>query len=98
MTVRTADGGLLARVPLQVDQAAVSFRNSSHGTPAVERYQVGPDGPAELVEITADQVAVREDHHAVPDAPRLPPGSLPVSVRRRVSENPTVLLPIEETK
>ncbi len=73
VTVRTADGGLLARVPLPGDRFAVSYRNSIYGTLAEERYQVGRDGRFELVEIAADQLAVLEEYYAVPGAPRPAP-------------------------
>ena len=136
VTVRTADGELIAQVPLPGDRFAVSYRNSIYGTLAEERYQVGPDGRFELVEIAADQVAVLEEYYAVPGAPRRAPagdrrayvvdpdpsrpavfgelniaatdlgertlwvpGSPPVPVWERVvSENPTVLLEIEEMR
>jgi len=135
VTVRTANGELIARVPLRGDRFAVSYRNSVYGTFAEERYRVEPDGRFELVEIAADQTAVLEEYYAVPGAPRPAPdgdrrayvadpdpdrpavfgvlniaatdlgertlwvpGSPPVPVWQRVvSENPTVLLEIEET-
>lgn len=75
VTVRTADGELIAQVPLHGDRFAVSYRNSIYGTLAEERYRVGPDGRFELVEIAADQVAVLEEYYQVPGAPRpAPPG------------------------
>ncbi|TFV74453.1 hypothetical protein E4P39_13290 [Blastococcus sp. CT_GayMR19] len=136
VTVRAADGQLIARVPLRGDRFAVSYRNSVYGTLAEERYRVDPDGRFELVEIAADQTAVLEEYYAVPGAPRPAPdgdrrayvaapdperpavfddlniaatdlgertlwvpGSPPVPVWKRVvSDNPTVLLEIEETK
>jgi hypothetical protein len=136
VTVRTADGELLARVPLEGDTFAVGYRNSVYGTLAEERYRVYEDGRFELIELAAEQVAVLEEYYAVPDAPRpAPPGDRlayvvepdparpaifaelniaatdlgertlwvpghpPVPVWQRVvSENPTVLLHIEETE
>lgn len=136
VTVRTPDGDLIARVPLDGDTFAVSYRNSIYTTLAEERYRVHPDGRFELVELAADQLAVLEEYYQVPDAPRpappgdrrayvvLPdptrpavfdvlniaatdlgertlwvPGHPPVRVWQRVvSEDPTVLLEIEETE
>ena len=136
VTVRTADGELVARVPLDGDRFAVSYRNSIYRTFAEERYRVHPDGRFELVEIAADQLAVLEEYYQVPDAPRpAPPGdrrnyvvepdparpavfdqlniaatdlgertlwvpghpAIPVW-QRVVSDDPTVLLDIEETE
>ena len=136
VTVRTAEGQLIARVPLDGGTFAVSYRNSIYGTLAEERYRVLPDGRFELVELAADQVAVLEEYYAVPGAPRPAPdgdrrawavepdparpgvftklniaatdlgertlwvpGHPPVPVWQRVvSENPTVLLEIEESE
>jgi hypothetical protein len=135
VTVRTPDGDLIARVPLDQDAFAVSYRNSIYTTLAEERYHVRPDGRFELVEIAADQIAVLEEYYQVPGAPRpAPPGDRrnfvvapdparpavfetlniaatdlgertlwvpghpPVPVWQRVvSEDPTVLVDIEET-
>jgi hypothetical protein len=136
VTVRTPDGDLVARVPLDGDTFAVSYRNSIYTTLAEERYRVRPDGRFELVEIAADQLAVLEEYYQVPGAPRPAPsgdrrnyvvepdpahpavfhalniaatdlgertlwvpGRPPVPVWQRVvSDNPTVLLQIEETE
>lgn len=136
VTVRTADGRLIARTPLADGTFAVSYRNSIYGTLAEERYRVLPDSRFELVELAADQVAVLEEYYAVPGAPRPAPdgdrrawvvepdparpavfttlniaatdlgertlwvpGHPPVPVWQRVvSENPTVLLEIEESE
>ena len=136
VTVRTPDGDLVARVPLEGDMFAVSYRNSIYTTVAEERYRVRPDGRFELVEIAADQLAVLEEYYQVPGAPHpAPPGDRrtyvvdpdparpaifdglniaatdlgertlwvpghpPVPVWQRVvSDNPTVLLEIEETE
>jgi hypothetical protein len=136
VTVHTADGELIARIPLDGDRFAVSYRNSIYRTLAEERYRVHPDGRFELVEIAADQVAVLEEYYQVPGAPRpAPPGdrrnyvvepdparpavfdqlniaatdlgertlwvpghpAVPVW-QRVVSDDPTVLLDIEETE
>jgi hypothetical protein len=73
--VRTPDGDVIARVQLDGDTFAVSYRNSIYTTVAEERYQVRPDGRFQLVEIAADQLAVLEEYYQVPDAPRpAPPG------------------------
>lgn len=136
VTVHTADGELVARVPLAGDRFAVSYRNSIYRTLAEERYRVRPDGRFELVEIAADQVAVLEEYYQVPGAPQPAPagdrrnfvvapdparpavfdslniaatdlgertlwvpGSPAVPVWQRVvSDDPTVLLDIEETE
>ena len=75
VTVHTAGGELIARVPLDGDRFAVSYRNSIYRTLAEERYRVRPDGRFELVEIAADQVAVLEEYYQVPGAPQpAPPG------------------------
>ena len=75
VTVRTPDGELIARVPLDGDTFAVGYRNSVYRTLAEERYRVLPDGRFELVELAAEQVAVLEEYYAVPGAPRpAPPG------------------------
>lgn len=63
------DAGELARVPLNGDTFAVSYRNSIYGTRAEERYAVQPDGTYRLVQIAADQLAVLEEYYAVPGAP-----------------------------
>lgn len=63
------DDGELARVPLDGDTFAVSYRNSIYQTLAEERYEVQPDGSYRLVEIAADQLAVLEEYYGVPDAP-----------------------------
>jgi hypothetical protein len=136
VTVRTADGQLIAQVPLEGDTFAVGYRNSIYGTLAEERYRVHEDGRFELVEIAAEQLAVLEEYYQVPDAPRpAPPGdrlayvvepdparpavfaelniaatdlgertlwvpghpAVPVW-QRVVSDDPTVLLDIEETE
>ena len=73
VVVRTADGDVLARVPLTGDRFAVGYRNSVYTTLAEERYRVLPDGRFELVELAADQVAVLEEYYAVPGAPRPAP-------------------------
>lgn len=73
VTVRAPDGELIARVPLDGDTFAVSYRNSIYHTLAEERYRVRPDGRFELVEIAADQLAVLEEYYAVPGAPRAAP-------------------------
>lgn len=65
----TNDDGELARVPLDGDTFAVSYRNSIYQTLAEERYAVQPDGSFRLVEIAADQLAVLEEYYGVPDAP-----------------------------
>ncbi|MCV2488319.1 hypothetical protein OF117_03005 [Geodermatophilus sp. YIM 151500] len=70
VTVRTPDGGLVARVPLDGDRFAVGYRNSIYGTLAEERYRVLRDGRFALVEIAAEQVAVLEEYYAVPGPPR----------------------------
>jgi hypothetical protein len=136
VTVRTADGELVARVPLGGDRFAVSYRNSIYGTLAEERYRVHEDGRFELVEIAAEQLAVLEEYYQVPGAPRPAPsgdrlayvvepdparpavfhqlniaatdlgertlwvpGHPAVPVWQRVvSDDPTVLLDIEETE
>jgi hypothetical protein len=134
VTVRTPDGELLARVPLDGDTFAVGYRNSIYRTLAEERYRVHPDGRFELIELAAEQVAVLEEYYAVPGAPRpappgdrldyvvepdptrpavftdlriaatdlgertlFVPGSEPVLIWQRVvTEDPTVILDIEE--
>lgn len=63
------DDGELARVPLDGDTFAVSYRNSIYQTLAEERYAVQPDGTFRLVQIAADQLAVLEEYYGVPDAP-----------------------------
>lgn len=73
VVVRTAAGELVARVPLDGDRFAVSYRNSVYTTLAEERYVVHPDGRYELVQLAADQVAVLEEYYAVPGAPRPAP-------------------------
>jgi len=136
VTVRTADGELVARIPLDGDRFSVSYRNSIYRTLAEERYRVRPDGRFELVEIAADQLAVLEEYYQMAAAPRpapagdrrnyvvVPdparpavfeelniaatdlgertlwvPGHPAVPVWQRVvSDDPTVLLDIEETK
>jgi hypothetical protein len=74
VTVRTPDGELLARVPLDGDTFAVGYRNSVYRTLAEERYRVHDDGGFALVELAAEQVAVLEEYYAVPGAPRPAPG------------------------
>jgi hypothetical protein len=131
VTVRTPDGDLVARVPLDGDTFAVGYRNSVYRTLAEERYRLLPDGRFELVELAAEQVAVLEEYYAVPGAPRpappgdrlehvaepnpaefddlriaatdlgertlFVPGSDPVLIWQRVvSDDPTVILDIEE--
>jgi hypothetical protein len=136
VTVRTPDGELLARVPLDGDTFAVGYRNSIYRTLAEERYRVHDDGGFELVELAAEQVAVLEEYYAVPGAPRpaptgdrldfvaepdpayapvfddlriaatdlgertlFVPGSEPVPIWRRVvSDDPAVILDIEENR
>lgn len=66
VTVRDADGDLLAGVPLTGTRFAVSYRNSIYRTLAEERYTVGADGRFRVVEIAADQLAVLEEYYAVP--------------------------------
>jgi hypothetical protein len=73
VTVRTADGEIVAQVPLDGDTFAVSYRNSIYRTLAEERYRVHPDGRFELVELAADQLAVLEEYYQVPGAPRHAP-------------------------
>lgn len=63
------DDGELARVPLDGDTFAVSYRNSIYGTIAEERYVVQPDGSFRLHELAADQLAVLEEYYAVPGSP-----------------------------
>ncbi|MFP5316035.1 MAG: hypothetical protein ACLGHS_11750 [Actinomycetes bacterium] len=65
----TNDDGELARVPLDGDTFAVSYRNSIYQTLAEERYEAQPDGSYRLVEIAADQLAVLEEYYGVPGAP-----------------------------
>jgi hypothetical protein len=65
VTVRDADGALLAQVPLADGAFAVSYRNSLYGTLAEERYRV-EGGTFVLVELAADQLAVLEEYYAVP--------------------------------
>jgi hypothetical protein len=136
VTVRAPDGHLIARVPLDGDTFAVSYRNSIYTTLAEERYRVNPDGRFELVEIAAEQLAVLEEYYAVPDPPRpappgdrldyvvepnperpavfddlriaatdlgertlIVPGHAPVAIWERVvSDDPTVILDIEENR
>lgn len=74
VTVRSADGALLASVPLRGSSFAVSYRNSVYTTLAESRYDVSQDGFA-LVELAADQLAVLEEYYAVPGAPRPAPAS-----------------------
>ncbi|WP_219415086.1 DUF1850 domain-containing protein [Pseudonocardia nigra] len=66
VTVRDAEGALLAQVPLTAGTFAVSYRNSIYRTPAEERYRVAADGRFVLVELAADQLAVLEEYYAVP--------------------------------
>ena len=73
VTVRSADGTLIGRLPLEGDTFAVSYRNSVYTTLAEERYRVLADGRFELVGLAADQVAVLEEYYAVPGAPRPAP-------------------------
>ena len=63
------DDGELARVPLDGETFAVSYRNSIYQTLAEERYEVQTDGSYRLVQIAADQLAVLEEYYGVPDAP-----------------------------
>jgi hypothetical protein len=136
VTVRAPDGELIARLPLDGDTFAVSYRNSIYTTLAEERYRVNPDGRFELVEIAAEQLAVLEEYYAVPDPPRpapagdrlayvvepdparpavfddvriaatdlgertlIVPGQPPVPIWQLVvSDNPTVILDIEENR
>lgn len=66
VTVRDADGDVLAQVPLDDGQFAVSYRNSIYGTLAEERYAVSGDGRFQVVELAADQLAVLEEYYALP--------------------------------
>ncbi|GAA0944522.1 hypothetical protein [Pseudonocardia zijingensis] len=73
VTVRDAEGALLAQVPLPAPEFAVSYRNSVYGTVAEERYRVAVDGRFGLVELAADQLAVLEEYYAVPGPVRTAP-------------------------
>jgi hypothetical protein len=77
LTVRDADGALLARVPLSAGQGfALRYRNSLYGTLAEERFVVAAQGQLRLVELAADQLAVLEEYYAVTEpAMRAPRGS-----------------------
>jgi hypothetical protein len=77
LTVRDADGLLLARVPLRAGgDFALRYRNSVYGTVAEERFVVADDGALRLVELAADQLAVLEEYYAVTEPPvRAPPAS-----------------------
>jgi hypothetical protein len=77
LTVRDADGALLARVPLPADRGfALRYRNSLYGTLAEERFVIAEQGRLRLVELAADQLAVLEEYYAVKEpAMRAPPGS-----------------------
>ncbi len=75
VTVRAADGELLASVPLATDRFAVGYRNSVYRSLAEARYVVHPDLRFEVVELAADQVAVLEEYYAVTSRPlATPPG------------------------
>jgi hypothetical protein len=77
LTVRDADGALLASVPLPADRGfALRYRNSLYGTLAEERFVVAEQGQLRLVELAADQLAVLEEYYAVTEpAIRAPRGS-----------------------
>src|SRR5919106_2747504 len=72
LTVRDADGALLASVPLPADRGfALRYRNSLYGTLAEERFVVAEQGQLRLVELAADQLAVLEEYYAVTE-PAMP--------------------------
>jgi hypothetical protein len=77
LTVRDADGVLLARVPLPSGRRfALRYRNSLYGTLAEEPFVVADRGRMRLVELAADQLAILEEYYAVSEpAVRAPPGS-----------------------
>ena len=77
LTVRDADGLLLASVPLRAGgDFALRYRNSVYGTLAEERFVIADDGALRLVELAADQLAVLEEYYAVTEPPvRAPPSS-----------------------
>lgn len=70
IVIRGQGGDVLARVPLDGQRFAVSYRNSIYGTLAEERYVVLPDGRYRLAEIAADQLAVLEEYYAVAGTPQ----------------------------
>ena len=77
LTVRNADGDLMATVPLPDGRGfALRYRNSLYGTLAEERFVAADDGRLRLVELAADQLAVLEEYYEVAEPPvRAPLGS-----------------------
>lgn len=69
VVIRGHTGDVLASLPLQGENFAVSYRNSIYGTLAEERYVLLPNGGYRLVQIAADQLAVLEEYYAVPGPP-----------------------------
>jgi hypothetical protein len=93
ITVRDADGALLASIPLADGQGfALQYRNSLYGTLAEERFDVTERGHVRLVDLAADQLAVLEEYYAVTQpAVRAPRGS-----RRRWVAEPAQAVELAE--
>jgi hypothetical protein len=66
VVVRSDDGEVLTRVPVDERGFALSYRNSIYGTRAEDRYALGAHGRFRLVEVAADQRAVLEEYYALP--------------------------------
>lgn len=66
VTVRDAEGDVIASVPLPAEKFAMRYRNSLYGTLAEERYSVSSDGDFRVIQIAADQLAVLAEYYAIP--------------------------------
>lgn len=63
LAVTDAGDRVVARVDLPDGRFALRYRNSVYGSPAEERFAVGPDGRLELVGLAADEAAVLGEYY-----------------------------------